>query len=206
MNDLLEFYSEKTITENISETFNPAFWFRLDKDTSWIIVAAKTYDGLQYLNKIIRDREVDKTYLAIVSWAFPQEKIIDMPIFKWFDSGFGRSKSFVNKEKWLVSKTKWNCLKVIKDKVLWDISLVRIKLYTGRMHQIRVHLSYIWYPILWDITYWNSALNRLLYKEYKINRQLLHSYKYSFYDKFKKKKVGFESLMPNDFEKFWFII
>lgn len=206
MNDLLEYYVKKTDPQNISDTFKPSFWFRLDKDTSGIIIAAKNYDSLQYLNQIIRDRKVDKTYLTIVSWIFPQEKIIDYPIFKWYDSEFGRSKSFVNKEKWLISKTKWSCLRVIEDKVLWKISLVKVKLYTGRMHQIRVHLSHIWYPVLWDIVYWNSALNRLLYKEYKINRQLLHSYNYGFYDKFENKKVDFEVSIPSDFEKLWFII
>jgi 23S rRNA pseudouridine955/2504/2580 synthase len=47
-------------------TFSPSFCFRLDKDTSGILIAGKNYESLKYLNKIIRDREVEKYYLTVV--------------------------------------------------------------------------------------------------------------------------------------------
>lgn len=72
LNDFLEAYvhrgrkKEGKDPAKMGETFTPSFGFRLDKDTSGLIVGAKDYEALQYLNKIIRDREVKKKYLAVV--------------------------------------------------------------------------------------------------------------------------------------------
>lgn len=49
-----------------SQTFKPSYGFRLDKDTSGVLIAAKNYEALQYINKIIRDRKINKKYLTIV--------------------------------------------------------------------------------------------------------------------------------------------
>jgi 23S rRNA pseudouridine955/2504/2580 synthase len=201
LNDYLEIYTKNNTK---SPTFKPAFCFRLDKDTSWIIIAAKTFEALKYLNQLIKDRKTDKYYLAIVLWKFPKHIIIDYPLFRWFNKRFWRAQMFVNYEKWVYAKTEaWN-IKTIKDLYLGKISLVKIKLYTWRMHQIRVHLSTEWYPILWDIMYWNKKINKLLYQKYKINRQLLHSWKYWFYDKFKNKYIQVEAPLPNDFKQLLF--
>jgi 23S rRNA pseudouridine955/2504/2580 synthase len=66
----------------MSATFTPSFGFRLDKDTSGIIVGAKDYEALQYLNKIIRERDVKKKYLAVVKGKAPKKLMIDKPLFK----------------------------------------------------------------------------------------------------------------------------
>jgi 23S rRNA pseudouridine955/2504/2580 synthase len=82
-----------------------------------------------------------------------------------------------------------------------DISLVKTKIYTGRMHQIRAHLSHIGHPIVGDIMYGDDKVNKYFHKNYKINRQLLHSWRYGFYDKFKNKYISFEAPIPEDFKK-----
>jgi 23S rRNA pseudouridine955/2504/2580 synthase len=56
-----------------TNTFKPSFGYRLDKDTSGVLIAAKTYNALQYINKIIRDRKIDKFYMTIVAGIFPQK-------------------------------------------------------------------------------------------------------------------------------------
>src|SRR5690606_9083008 len=66
MHDFLSTYVHLTGIET-NETFSPSFCYRLDKDTSGVLIAAKTYESLQYLNKLIRDREVDKNYLTVVA-------------------------------------------------------------------------------------------------------------------------------------------
>jgi 23S rRNA-/tRNA-specific pseudouridylate synthase len=66
MNDYLDKYCQLKDIHTDSETFKPSFGYRLDKDTSGVLIAAKNYDALQYLNKIIRDREIDKEYMTIV--------------------------------------------------------------------------------------------------------------------------------------------
>lgn len=199
LNDLLEQYVNCTSWKK-SNTFKPSFWFRLDKDTSWIIVWAKNYDALKYLNEIIRDRETNKKYLAIVRGKFPKELTMDLPIFRGFNKKFWRAQSFVNIETWKHAKTyAWN-IKTLKNADLWTVSLIGIKIYTWRMHQIRTHLSHEWYSIIGDQLYWNNEINQIASKKLKINRQLLHSWRYGFYDKYWKSDIQIESPIPDDFK------
>lgn len=195
LNDYLESY----LKNKINDVFKPSFWFRLDKDTSWIIVAWKNYESLKYLNEIIRERKTEKKYLCIVRWVFPKKILIDYPLFKWFNSKFWRAQSFVNTEKWVKAITEAKLEKTINLNHIWDVSLVRLKLLTWRMHQIRAHLSFIDFPILWDMMYWDWKLNRQLYTYYNIDRQLLHSREYWFYDKFTKKILNIKTYIPDDF-------
>lgn len=203
LNEFLDAYIDSK-EENIkSATFKPAFCFRLDKDTSWIIIAAKNYDWLKYLNELIRLRKTDKTYLTIVKWIPPKSKVIDAPLFRGFNKKFGKAETIVNHDEWLKSVTEIKLLKTFKDKNIWDISLVEAKILTWRMHQIRVHMTHIWHPIIWDLMYWDAALNRLANKHYKVTRQLLHSHTYSFFDIFTKKNIRVSSPIPQDFKAFF---
>ena len=84
MNDYLGRYiKENQIT--IEEWFTPSFWYRLDRDTSWVLIAAKTNKALQQLNTAIKDKEVSKEYFVIVNWEFPQYIKIDKPLEKNLD-------------------------------------------------------------------------------------------------------------------------
>jgi 23S rRNA-/tRNA-specific pseudouridylate synthase len=75
------------------------------------------------------------------------------------------------------------------DDTLGDITLLKITIETGRMHQIRVHLAHIGFPVLGDIMYGSPVLNRIAHKKHKINRQLLHASEYSFYDSIQNKQI-----------------
>jgi 23S rRNA pseudouridine955/2504/2580 synthase len=81
LHDFLDVYTEKVLKIR-SDTFKPSFAFRLDKDTSGIIIAGKNYEALKYLNDLIRQRKTDKTYLAIVKGKAPKHEIIDFPLFR----------------------------------------------------------------------------------------------------------------------------
>jgi 23S rRNA pseudouridine955/2504/2580 synthase len=122
-----------------------------------------------------------------------------VPLFKWFDKASGKAKMFVNKEKWVEAKTSYICKKHFTDSILWPISLIEVQLFTWRMHQIRIHMAHIGYPILWDVTYGNAAINRIATKEKHIQRQLLHSRKYWFFDVFIDTWVSFEAQIPEIF-------
>ncbi len=203
LTDLLDVYSK--YKNLVSKTFKPSFAFRLDRDTSWIIIAGKNYEALKYLNDLIRQRKTDKTYLAIVKGKAPKHEMIDFPLFRWFNRKFWRAQSFVNWEKWQPAKTEiWRLANKKLDEV-GDVSLLKVKIYTGRMHQIRAHLAHIWHPIVWDIMYWDEKINRFFKNKYKITRQLLHSWKYWFFDKFKNKYISFEAPVPDDFKKLFSI-
>ena len=195
MNDYLACYTK----EYENWVFKPAFWYRLDKDTSWILIAAKTYDSLQYFNQIIRNHETNKEYLTIVVWNVPNHSIIDKPLEKTYNPHFDRAQMSVAKIWWLESKTEIFKVKTLYNPDLGQISLLRIKLYTGRMHQIRVHVASEGFPVVWDLIYWNPAVNRRLNKLLHIQRQLLHCYKYSFSDK-SWKLISINAPIPEDFQ------
>ncbi|MBU1757793.1 hypothetical protein KKG31_01185, partial [Patescibacteria group bacterium] len=74
----------------ITDTFTPSLGHRLDKDTSGVIIAAKNYPALQYFNKLIRDRNISKIYLAIVVGKFPDHLLIDKALEKQFNKKFNR--------------------------------------------------------------------------------------------------------------------
>jgi 23S rRNA pseudouridine955/2504/2580 synthase len=75
MNQFLEKYVKETWIQT-SHTFKPAFCFRLDKDTSWILIAGKNYDALRHLNELIRKHIPEKYYLAITKWVVKNKHII----------------------------------------------------------------------------------------------------------------------------------
>ena len=87
MNDYLDKYGE----EYKSGTFKPAFGYRLDRDTSGVLIAAKSYEALQYINSIIRERDIDKYYLALVAGKFPDHLIIKKPLTKIYNKELDRS-------------------------------------------------------------------------------------------------------------------
>lgn len=187
--------------EDKSDTFKPSFCFRLDKDTSGILIAAKNYEALKYLNGKIQDRDdITKIYICIVAGKLAKEQTIEEPLFKWFTDKFGRAKSFVNQEKWLAAKSVVKPITHLKSEVFWDISLVAVQIFTWRFHQIRNHLSHIWFPILGDKLYWDEDLNKELKSKYKIDRQLLHSL-YYWFDDINGKYIYKISNYPAEFAK-----
>ncbi len=185
MQDYLEQYC-KYISLKSTETFAPSFCFRLDKDTSGILIAAKNYESLQGLNEIIRERQIDKNYLTIVTWFFPEHRTCDKSLHKVVDKKFNRWKMIIDNERWKECFSEFRLTKKLTDDILGEISLLKVKIETWRMHQIRVHLASLWYPVIWDMVYGKPSVNKKLFKKYKIQRQLLHCRKYSFERKGKK--------------------
>lgn len=153
---------------------------RLDKDTSWLIMVAKNDEMMSYLQKIIKDRQVDKYYVAIVDWIIKDEKFT----IKWDIWRDPHSRIKMTTKWWLNAKhavTHWE--------VLWYIdnsyTALKIKIETWRTHQIRVHLSSIWFPIIWDKVYGKIKTNKIVEQKFWLKRQALHAYILSFilYDK-----------------------
>lgn len=195
MNSFLEKYVKENNIKH-SSTFSPAFCFRLDKDTSWVLVAWKNYDSLKHLNELIRKHKTNKKYLAITAWKAENIEI-EIPLKKIYDKKFDKAK-VIPSENGDYAKTFIKKLKIKKDKYLGDISLVEAKPLTWRMHQIRVHLSEKKLPILWDLMYTEPVINRLAKKHYNILRQLLHSWEYSF--EYKWKIYNVKADIPEDFK------
>jgi len=167
---------------------------RLDKDTSGLIMVAKTDKMMNYLSKIIKEREVDKYYIAIVFWKVKNNN------FK-IESYIGRDK---NDRKKMTTQDPVNPKMAI---TYWEIidyidnrfTILKIKLETGRTHQIRVHLASIWYPIIWDKKYWNPKINKEMKTIYGLRRQALHAKELKL--KLYGKCVEFTGEFKEDMEK-----
>lgn len=143
---------------------------RLDKGTSGLLLVAKNQKYLDFLQKIIKERKVRKTYLALVSGEASFKGSIDMPIGR---NGhiFGK---FGVKTEGKMALTLFERLAVINYEGK-KFSLVKIDLKTGRTHQIRVHFAYLGWPLVSDKTYGGKMIENL-------ERPFLHSREISFVD------------------------
>ena len=130
---------------------------RLDKGTSGIVITAKNEESLKDLKLQFKKRLVGKYYVAVVSGDLPSSGEIDMPIDRSKYS-FGRFK--VHED----GKNARTLFKVIKKMMIEGkkYSLVEINLKTGRTHQIRVHLSYLGWPLLGDKLYGGLMVGGIL--------------------------------------------
>ena len=149
--------------------FTPALCNRIDRNTGGIVIAAKTAEALRVLNQKIKDREMDKRYLAIVEGVLKQPKgSLKGYLFK----DAKKNKVFVTDKPQPGAKTcQTNYITLAKNQ---SLSLVECELITGRTHQIRAQFAHAGHPLLGDGKY--GKLN----KKYDRNYQALYSYKLTF--------------------------
>ena len=172
----------------------PGIVHRLDKDTSWIILIAKNDAMMAYLSEIIKNREIEKNYFAIVSGILKEKKIrIETEIWRHrIDRKKMTTKNPIN------PKNAISEVEVLD--YLWEkYTLLKVKILTWRTHQIRVHLSSIWFPIIWDKVYWNEKINKEVEKKFWLQRQALHAKNLRF--KLYSNKKFFEAELKEDMKK-----
>jgi len=163
---------------------------RLDKETSGIILVAKTEDAFVELLRQFREREVEKTYTALVHGKItPQEGEISVPVGRlpWNKKRFG----IVAGGRDATTGYKVLHYKRMKNEPL---TLLELKPKTGRTHQIRVHLKYLNHPIFADELYGGRKTAREDRK--LLNRQFLHASGIKFTHPVTHKKLAFTSPLP----------
>lgn len=160
---------------------------RLDKDTSGLMVIAKTENAYKFLIEEFKERRTKKKYKTIVKGIIKEdENEIDMPI--------GRDE--VNRHKMKVRRDGKNARTVFKViERFGNYTYLDVRIYTGRTHQIRVHLSKIGYPILGDEIY-SKGKNK-----FDIKGQVLQSYFLEFIHPQTKEKMSFEIEESNEIKK-----
>lgn len=160
----------------------PGIVHRLDKNTSGLMVIARTRQAQAALAEQFKKREVTKVYLALVKGTVePSEGIIEAPIGrhqqqrkKMAITGNGRE-----------ARSQYRVIKRFK-----NCTLLEVRIYTGRTHQIRVHLKSIGYPVIGDETY--GIMSE------KFSRQFLHSHRLSFKQPSSGCVLSFTSELPPD--------
>ncbi len=171
--------------QGIKGTQRPGIVHRLDKDTTGLLVVAKNDQSLFNLARQIKDREVTREYLALVRGVPPVEKgLIDAPIGR---HPVDRKKMAVIPGKGRPARTHFTL-----EESFGDRALLRLKLDTGRTHQIRVHLAYIGYPVLGDETYG---------KKEDYTGQLLHARRLAFKHPQTNEELEFTVELPKDFQE-----
>lgn len=171
-------------TRDSNDKIRPGIVHRLDKDTSGLLLAAKTSIAQQRLIDLFSTRQVRKEYLTICL-GNPGDTDINAPI--------GRHP--VHRQQMAVIENGRPSLSRCKT-LAFDgkLSLVQIILETGRTHQIRVHLKHRGTPVLGDPIYGNIQAN----VKYGVNRQLLHAHKLSFQHPITGEKLDITAELPAD--------
>lgn len=165
----------------------PGIVHRIDKDTTGIMIVAKNNKAHEILSDALSRHEIKRDYLALVKGEFPSDTAtIDAPIGR--DEANRKKMAVTNKN----SKEAITHLRVVKR--FKGYTLVRLSLETGRTHQIRVHMSYIGYPIYNDPLYGVGESNEF--------GQFLHSTSIDFVHPTTKEKMHFEVGLPKEFEEF----
>lgn len=176
---------EGKMTEKQLETFKPSVCNRLDRNTTGLITFGKTLKGIQELSQGFKDRSFDKYYLAAVWGKVDKPALIDGYLVKDAKTNKASIVSTVQNGEASYIKTAYEplCTTQISDRELkYDVTLLKIKLITGKTHQIRAHLSSINHSILGDDKYGVRKRNELLKSHYDIKWQMLHSYELKFND------------------------
>jgi len=196
----------KNMPEMKGNDSRPGLVHRIDKDTSGLLVIAKTEQAMSGLAKQFFDHSIERTYYGLVWGEFEEEKgtihvnvgrsLKDRRVTACFPEGlFGKN-----------AITHYEVLQSLR-----YVSLIKCNLETGRTHQIRAHMKYLGHPIFNDVTYGgNEILKGTVFTKYKqfvqncfkiIPRQALHAKTLGFVHPISKKDVQFDSELPEDFQQ-----
>ncbi len=171
---LMYLQNKGELTDKQLETFKPGIANRLDRNTSGLILFGKTLPALQSLAEMLRDRTVEKYYMAVVSGSLRESRTIN---------GYLSKDSKTNKV--TIKSQKFGDASEINTayepvRITDHYTVLKVHLITGKTHQIRAHLASIGHPIIGDPKYGNAKTNKYYKGEAHVTHQLLHSWQLTF--------------------------
>ena len=166
--------SKGAVTHDSLRTFRPAVCHRLDRNTTGVIAAGKTAAGARTLSALLRGRQLQKIYLAVVAGEIRAPQTVKGYLHKNEKENLVEILSEVKgkKEDFVPIETRYEPL-MSRD----GLSLLAVDLITGKTHQIRAHLASIGHPVLGDPKYGNPEMNRKLHAG---RYQQLHAWQLKF--------------------------
>jgi 23S rRNA pseudouridine1911/1915/1917 synthase len=187
-------HSEATLVQGLAgraaggdDPWRPGIVHRLDKDTSGLLVVAKNDEAHRRLQEALRERQIRREYLALVDGRPDARRgTIDAPI--------GRDRRDRTVHSTVTDKPREAVTHFQIEEELPRTTLLRVRLETGRTHQIRVHLAAIGHPVCGDRQYGGGACGSRL----NLPRQFLHSEKLTFRHPITGAEVACESKLPAD--------
>ena len=180
---------------------------RLDRDTSGILLVAKKRSALTHLQDQFRERETGKTYLALVTGAWPaNKKVIDLPLHKYLQADGERRVRVTTADD--PDGMRSITLVKVRNSVparmalgLPAMSLLEVTIKTGRTHQIRVHLASQGHAIVGDDKYGDFELNKRLLKQ-GMKRMFLHAWRLQFNHPASGERVALNAEVPPELSDF----
>jgi len=178
----------KGYLEKKGEVLTTRFINRLDRETSGVILFAKNEYTQDSLARQMMNGDLKKEYIAVVNGIIEKDsETIDLPIKR--EEGSIMTRTVATDGEYAV--THYTVIKRLE-----DMSVVRLKLETGRTHQIRVHMKAIGHALVGDGLYSDIKTD-------KINRQALHATSIQFIHPVSGEKIKIEANIPNDIKKLW---
>lgn len=167
----------------------PGILHRLDRDTSGVMLVAKTDEAHQHLSRQLETRELTRIYTAVVHGVMKAlSGKIDAPIGRHRTD---RKKMAIELDKGRAALSLYRVLEQYA-----EYSLVEVELKTGRTHQIRVHLKHLHHPVVGDPVYGLPSKNNL-----NMTRQALHARVITFLHPVSQQRMTFETALPEDMQQ-----
>ena len=171
--------------------FKPSPAHRLDRETSGVVVIAKTRQAMVRLTETFTAGQADKTYLALAKGRFQRESgSVELRLAEHQQTYVSKQQRGVNLQ---AALTHWNKLAGGPEATLLELTIE-----TGRTHQIRRHLEAIGHPVVGDSKYGDFPFNRIAQRQWGVRRMFLHSARLALAHPLTKKRLIFESPLPQE--------